>query len=209
MAAVDTIDALRTEVEKAEHALKTARDERDRLGSLLTDHHREVQALDANLAALDLERETHLEDTPKELEAIRGKRRELAQKRDDLTTEMTLLESKVGQAQQEQVQALAALHIATRRKVQAEGAAVSQAMRATISKLEQSFDRWLALAREDQQSKDMLLGIVSNNSDGSTTYSWNTAVDATFAETIMEVVRRKDQAESELRVRERQAVAVG
>ena len=209
MAAADDIVALRHAVEKAEQEHELARSAVRHAGSLLTDRHRECKRLDAKLALADQEREAHLEDTPKELEALRTKRRELVQLRGDLEDELTLLEGRVGDAQALEVQALVRLHIATRRKVQAEGAAVSQAMRATISKLEQSFDRWLALAREDQQSKDMLLGIVSNNSDGSTTYSWNTAVDATFAETIMEVVRRKDQAESELRVRERQAVAVG
>ena len=99
---MEAVGALRNGVEKAECALKTARDELERLGSHLADHHREVQALERNLAALDLER-AHLD--PKELEATRTKRRELAQKRDDLTEEMTLLEGRVGDAQQEQVQA--------------------------------------------------------------------------------------------------------
>ena len=200
---MEAVGALRNGVEKAECALKTARDELERLGSHLTDHHREVQALERNLAALDLER-AHLD--PKELEATRTKRRELAQKRDDLTEEMTLLEGRVGDAQQEQVQALAALHRTTRRKLQAEGAAVAAGMRTAIAQLEQGFDLWLALARQDQQSKDMLVGIPAEDSSNLPTYSWSTIVDVTFAETIRETIKRKDRAETELRLREQQAV---
>ena len=208
MAAVDTIDALRTEVEKAEHALKTARDERDRLGSHLTDHHREVQALERNLAELDRARQAHLVEHPKGLEAIRTKRRELVQKRDDLTEEMTLLEAHVGEAQARQVETLATLHVAIRRRCQAEGAVVSAGMRTTITELEEAFDKWISWARSDQRAKDLLLGI-SSNSSSIPTFSWSTALNTTFAETIREVIRRKDQATSELRTRERASVAVG
>ena len=82
-------------------------------------------------------------------------------------------------------------------------------MRTAIAQLEQGFDLWLALARQDQQSKDMLVGIPAEDSSNLPTYSWSTIVDVTFAETIRETIKRKDRAETELRLREQQAVAVG
>ncbi len=205
----DTIDALRTEVEKAEEGLKMKRDEVDRLGRHLTSHHREAKALERDLSNLDRERGTTLVDHPKELEAIRTKRREMVQRRDDLTDEMVLLESKVGEAQQEQVEALATLHIAIRRKVQGEGAAVAAGMRKSICTLEKAFDMYLTLAREDQRAKDVLVGISSHSSDNSVpTFSYATAVNGRCAESIRSVVQEKDKAESELRTRQRAAVGV-
>ena len=206
--AADTI-ALRGAVEKAEQVLKMKRDELERLGVRLTDQHQEVQALDANLAALDAERKEHLEDHPKELVALRATRRQIVEERDDLTTEMTLQEGRVGDAQALEVEALARLHRTKSLKLQAEGSAVAAGMRKSICELEQGFDRWLALAREDQQSKDMLVGIPTENSSNLPTYSWSTALDVTFAETIRETIRRKDRAESELYVREQQTIGVG
>ena len=205
---MEAVGTLRTQCEKAAQVLQHQRDELERLGVRLTDQHQEVQALDANLSNLDRERKEHLEDTPKELEALRTKRRQMVEERDDLTTEMTLLESKVGDAQALEVQALAALHRTKRRKLQGEGAAAAAGMRKSICELEQAFDMWLALAREDQVSKDTLLGIPTENSS-IPTFAWSTALDGTFAETIRETIRRKDRAESELYVREQQAVAVG
>lgn len=205
----DTIDALRAQVEKAEQVHEQARDAVQQAGSHLTDHHREVQGLDANLAELDREREVHLENTPGKLEALRVKRRKVVQKRDDLVEEMVLLEARVLAAEQEEVEALAALHVATRRWCHASGAAISAKMRVTIGGLEEDFDMWLVLAREDQRSKDSLLGISSNSNDnGIPTYSWFTAVNGKLAESIRSVVKEKDAAESELRLRERQTAGV-
>ena len=203
------INALRSAVDKAEHALQTARDGVGQAGVALTDHHRRVQSLDADLARADRAREAHLVEHPKGLEAIRTKRREIIQQRDDLVHELAMLEGRVLAAQRNEIVALETLHLATRKLCQAQGSAITARMRTNISKLEQEFDQWLSWARTDQRSKDVLLGIDHHTNDNSIpTYSWSTVLDGTFAETIREVIKEKDRAESDLRKRER-AVAVG
>ena len=205
----DTVNTLRAQVEKCEQVHELARDGVEHAAAHLTHHHRRVQALDADLAKADRAREAHLVEHPKGLEAIRTKRRQIVQQRDDLVEEMVLLEARVVEAQRNEMVALATLHTAIRRRCQAEGSIISAGMRTTISELEQGFDKWLWWARSDQQSRDTLLGITPPSDNSIPTYSWSTALDGTFGEVIRAVIHEKDRAESELRVRERAAVAVG
>lgn len=172
---------------EAQHAPAVEQAERRKARLAALDE--EIAALSGNLAAIDQGIATVHQRGRGDLESLRKERRDVAVRLEGLRAERPVLERYVEEAVVQVRELWAAVQVARRRAVQAEGAQVSSQIRTLLADVLERYRRWQALSEEDQRAGDICRGLDGEALTRVPTFEYATRLDGWLRAALDDVQR--------------------
>lgn len=158
--------------------------------------HHNAQSLDQEIGKLNEQIEAAHADSGSGIMKLRDQRCVLTGRKDDLLTELPMLEAKVREAEKSLERVRLEASAAERARLQEEGTEVSRKIRARIGELGELYVGWKRLFEEERRLQDFMRGAPVDSP--LPTFAYSTAVDSHFEELIQRVVGRCELVEREL-----------
>jgi hypothetical protein len=173
--------------------------EREILQSRLADLDQTVRQIDQELGQIASRMEGVGE--PKVMEGLRSRRRQLTHRREDLLQERPTWVSRLEALTQEEQRAAIDVHLAARRNAQHEGVDVADKLRSALGVVEGLYQRWREWSETDRKLKDMVRSLAPDQVTACPDFSWVTAVDQIFQQSIEQVLKERHRSEAALKSR--------
>lgn len=184
----------------AEGRLKLASEARAKAERRVRSVESESRSITDETSRIELDIEDALADG-RAVQKLRDRRRKATERVEDLHADHQALVSHLERARSKERDAQLEVAVARRRELQAEGAALAREIRESLAKIEQAFERWRSLSKDDRSAKDIVRSIDPDEVATLPDFEYATAVDPNFEAAILNVIAESRRAEAQLSTR--------